>query len=179
MTVADGFVVALVGLRPPDAKPRVQHNPAGIHLNPAGRCPNNRGQLFRQTHRIWYGAAELVVALVAMAYAINKMKGANFTSDDTIKLIGGIYIMVRGLQNVDDGLKSMVKTEENHGIQNGIGSAWYQLWRGALYPSSSFPRRGDRMTEALERIVGGPRAAAAQKTVSGAEAPTASSVKNG
>ncbi|WP_211434427.1 hypothetical protein, partial [Bradyrhizobium diazoefficiens] len=25
--------------------PRVQHNPAGIHLNPAGRCPNNRGQL--------------------------------------------------------------------------------------------------------------------------------------
>ncbi|WP_284280394.1 VTT domain-containing protein, partial [Bradyrhizobium liaoningense] len=26
-------------------KPRVQHNPAGIHLNPAGRCPNNRGQL--------------------------------------------------------------------------------------------------------------------------------------
>ncbi|WP_212491190.1 hypothetical protein, partial [Bradyrhizobium liaoningense] len=26
--------------------PRVQHNPAGIHLNPAGRCPNNRGQLF-------------------------------------------------------------------------------------------------------------------------------------
>ncbi|MHC2582833.1 hypothetical protein ACVI1J_004990 [Bradyrhizobium diazoefficiens] len=53
MTVADGFVVALVGLRPTPSrrndktvKPRVQHNPAGIHLNPAGRCPNNRGQLF-------------------------------------------------------------------------------------------------------------------------------------
>ncbi|WP_459592905.1 DUF1522 domain-containing protein, partial [Bradyrhizobium diazoefficiens] len=30
-------------------KPRVQHNPAGIHLNPAGRCPNNRGQLYLVT----------------------------------------------------------------------------------------------------------------------------------
>ncbi|MGX1316982.1 putative transposase [Bradyrhizobium sp. USDA 377] len=54
MTVADDFVVALVGLRPSRrndkiVKPRVQHNPAGIHLNPAGRCPNNRGQLSSNT----------------------------------------------------------------------------------------------------------------------------------
>ena len=26
------------------AKPRIQHNPAGIHLKSAGRCPNNRCQ---------------------------------------------------------------------------------------------------------------------------------------
>lgn len=129
----------------------------------------------RQTHRMWYGAVELVVALVAMAYAINKMAGANFTSDDTIKLIGGIYIMVRGLQNVDDGLKCMAKTEEKQGIQNGIASAWYQLWQAALYPSSSSPKRGERMLEALERILDGRRVAAAQKPASGAEAPTASS----
>ncbi|WP_284279145.1 hypothetical protein, partial [Bradyrhizobium liaoningense] len=32
-------------------KPRVQHNPAGIHLNPAGRCPNNRGQLWLHPQR--------------------------------------------------------------------------------------------------------------------------------
>ena len=50
MIVARDFVVALVGLRPPDAttksqSPAVQCNPAGIHLISAGRCPNNRSQL--------------------------------------------------------------------------------------------------------------------------------------
>ncbi|WP_212497535.1 hypothetical protein, partial [Bradyrhizobium liaoningense] len=33
-------------------KPRVQHNPAGIHLNPAGRCPNNRGQLYAGVRKL-------------------------------------------------------------------------------------------------------------------------------
>jgi hypothetical protein len=52
MIAASDFAAALVGLRPPDAaakslKPRVQHNPAGIHLISAGRCPNKRRQLYR------------------------------------------------------------------------------------------------------------------------------------
>ncbi|MCP3471722.1 hypothetical protein NLM33_15470 [Bradyrhizobium sp. CCGUVB1N3] len=50
MIVANDFAAALVGLTPSRrhskiVKPRLQHNPAGIHLIFAGRCPNNRGQL--------------------------------------------------------------------------------------------------------------------------------------
>jgi len=50
MSAANNFATALVGLRPPDAaakllKPRVQHNPAEIHLFSAGRCPKKRRQL--------------------------------------------------------------------------------------------------------------------------------------
>ena len=50
MIAASDFAAALVGLRPPTrgkiAQPRVQHNPAGIHLISAGRCPNKRRQVF-------------------------------------------------------------------------------------------------------------------------------------
>ncbi|MGY3698651.1 hypothetical protein ACVIGA_008793 [Bradyrhizobium sp. USDA 3240] len=53
MIVANDFAAALVGLAPSRrhskiVKPRVQHNPAGIHLIFAGRCPNNRDQLCSQ-----------------------------------------------------------------------------------------------------------------------------------
>ena len=33
-------------------KPRIQRNPAGIHLKSAGRCPNNRCQFYR--HRKFF-----------------------------------------------------------------------------------------------------------------------------
>ncbi|MCP3472319.1 hypothetical protein NLM33_18550 [Bradyrhizobium sp. CCGUVB1N3] len=61
MIVANDFAAALVGLTPSRrhskiVKPRLQHNPAGIHLIFAGRCPNNRGQLcpkeFRAGRRV-------------------------------------------------------------------------------------------------------------------------------
>ena len=31
------------------ARPRIQNNPAGIHLNSAGRCSDNRSQFSRAT----------------------------------------------------------------------------------------------------------------------------------
>jgi hypothetical protein len=127
------------------------------------------------TRKITYGIAELIVALAALTKAIDDMAGGNFSVGSTVALLGGIYIMVRGLQNIDESLRSEAETEQKNGIQNGIGGARYEFWQAAFYgpyKTSSFIDRIERMEKAYTRIRDARRAAAAQNAVSGEERPT-------
>jgi hypothetical protein len=59
----------------------------------------------RLVRRITYAAIELIVAIVAMWVAIDGMSGGNFALPYVLSLFSGFYVMVRGLRNLDEGLK--------------------------------------------------------------------------
>jgi hypothetical protein len=109
----------------------------------------------RVTSKIKYGIVELIFAIFAMIWAIEGIINGRPAIEIALSFFTGLYIMVRGLQNIDDGLKSNAEFEKKQEITNGIGSARYELWKAVFYDpyrAESFPDRGKRAERALTRI---------------------------
>jgi hypothetical protein len=83
----------------------------------------------RVSRRVTYGIFELIVALVA----INGMAGGNFALGYIIALLSGLYVMIRGLQNVDDGLKAYAAG--GGADTNGAIRTAYDLFQALFYSS--------------------------------------------
>jgi hypothetical protein len=107
----------------------------------------------RVSRRLAYGIFELLVAFVAMLVAVNGMAGGNFTLGYIIALVSGLYVMIRGLQNVDDGLKAQV--EDGASQETGTIPTAYSLFQ-ALFHSPLKTDDWDRIGKAsLELIIVG------------------------
>jgi hypothetical protein len=98
----------------------------------------------RVERRITYGCIELFIALIAMLIAINGMVGGDFSAGYLIALLSGLYIMVRGLQNVDDGLSSLAQRED----PKSKWTALHEIWQAFFYE----PYTGSSMNARRERI---------------------------
>ena len=71
-----------------------------------------------------------------------------------IALASGLYIMVRGLQNMDEGLRELAETERARGVSNGRGQVWVEAWEAVFYgpwEKSSFASRRDRIQRAIKQ----------------------------
>jgi hypothetical protein len=110
----------------------------------------------RVARRITYGSIELVFAVIAMWIAINRMAGGNFSTQYILALLTGLYIMVRGLQNLDDGLRSLADLERKNSVADGTGVICYGIWRAAFYDTytiSSLPERVARIKMFWDMII--------------------------
>jgi hypothetical protein len=109
----------------------------------------------RVVRRVTYGIMELAVAIVAMWIAIDAMAGGVFSLPFIVALLSGLYIMVRGLQNIDDGLRALAEDEAKRKIKDGPAKAWVNLWRALFYDlfeARSFEQRFEVIKESLQRI---------------------------
>lgn len=89
------------------------------------------------------------MAIVAMWIAINGMSGGNFSLPYFISLFSGFYIMVRGLQNLDDGLKERREMELANGIVDGPAHGWVDLWEALFYGSYGTKRLEVRLKASI------------------------------
>jgi hypothetical protein len=109
----------------------------------------------RIVRRVVYALIELGVAVIAMWIAVEGMVGGNFSLGYFVALISGLYIMVRGLQNIDDGLREMAHNKGRDVAARSAGQAWLELWEAAFYDrydASSFSSRFQRIRRAYKRI---------------------------
>jgi hypothetical protein len=61
--------------------------------------------LFRMKRRIFYGASEIVIGIITIFFVINSSSENNSISD-ILKICGGFYIIIRGLENVEKSIVS-------------------------------------------------------------------------
>lgn len=110
----------------------------------------------RVFRRLVYAGIEFFVAVVAMLVAINAMAGGDFAIGYIIALTSGLYVMVRGLQNTDDGLRELQKYEADNQVPNGYGAPAYEIWQAIFYDRYTAPglsERRDRVLNAASRII--------------------------
>jgi hypothetical protein len=103
----------------------------------------------RVARRLTYASIEIAVSIVAMLVATNAMAGGNFSIQYILALLSGLYIMVRGLQNIDDALSAAKYLE----LEPGTNHAWHELWQAIFYgpyTKSSFDERAGRIDKALK-----------------------------
>jgi hypothetical protein len=108
----------------------------------------------RIVRRVTYAVAELLVAAVAMWVAIDGMSGGNFALPYVLSLFSGFYVMVRGLQNLDEGLKQKRDIETSMGA-SGRAHAWVELWEALFYnayQTDTFGPRAGRIINSVEKI---------------------------
>jgi hypothetical protein len=109
----------------------------------------------RVVHRVIYALLEFGVAVLAMWIAIDGMSGGDFSLKYIIALFSGLYIMVRGLQNAEEGIKEIAK-QPQPGRTEAERKAWLDLWEAMFYDpyeKSTFPSRSDRIKKASTIII--------------------------
>jgi hypothetical protein len=65
--------------------------------------------LLRERKRVWYGCVEVVFAIAYGLYAINKVETVGYI--ETISIIAAVYLVVRGIDNIVEGLKPIIAAE--------------------------------------------------------------------
>jgi hypothetical protein len=116
----------------------------------------------RANRRIRYALAEFSVAVIAMWIAIDGMKGGDLSLKYIVALVSGLYIMVRALQNAEEGFRDLAVIEQEKGILNGTGQAGRELWRVVFYESWK-PGNFARIREACKTIYRNYKAARAER----------------
>lgn len=120
----------------------------------------------RIVRRPLYACVELIVALVAMWIAIDGMAGGDFSAKYIIALLSGLYIMVRGLQNADEGLREMMKAENETSGGDRVAHAWFEVWQAFFYGHYSvdgLPARFDQIKRVAPTIITALKDARAKK----------------
>ena len=111
-----------------------------------GICLTIIGGLFfywlRCRFRFWYGLCEIVVAVVVIylsfvppytAMALADMSLSRLQMSKAIGILGGVYILVRGMDNVDQDLPSKWRSLWDRTFPKPIRDRWRR-------PSPSSPR---------------------------------------
>jgi hypothetical protein len=86
-----------------------------------------------------------------MWIAVDGMAGGDFSIRYFVALLTGLYIMVRGLQNIDEGLRLIAKDERTRS-----SAAWVDLWESLFYGpyfGGTFRNRASRFNQARQVIL--------------------------
>lgn len=126
----------------------------------------------RIVHRVHYALLEFGVAIIAMWIAIDGMSGGDFSLKYLVALLSGLYVMVRALQNADEGFKEMAASELKRSESSGAGQASLEIWKAIFYDpyeKDSFEIRFDKI-KVNSKIVFGKLFAIKQKAAEDADA---------